>query len=40
MPGASLMLTGLDVVLVAAASVAAGFVNAIAGGGTLITFPC
>jgi uncharacterized protein len=33
------MLTGLDVVLVAAASVAAGFVNAIAGGGTLITFP-
>lgn len=33
------MLTGLDYVFIAAASVAAGLVNAVAGGGTLITFP-
>ena len=34
-----LMLTGLDYLFIALASVAAGLVNAIAGGGTLITFP-
>src|SRR5512138_2243407 len=33
------MLTGLDFVLVALAALAAGAVNALAGGGTLITFP-
>jgi uncharacterized membrane protein YfcA len=33
------MLTGLDYLLIALASMGAGFVNAIAGGGTLITFP-
>jgi uncharacterized membrane protein YfcA len=33
------MLSGLDLVLVGLASVAAGAVNALAGGGTLITFP-
>jgi uncharacterized protein len=33
------MLSGLDYVLVALAAVAAGGVNALAGGGTLITFP-
>jgi uncharacterized protein len=33
------MLSGLDYVLIALASLAAGLVNAIAGGGTLITFP-
>lgn len=32
-------LTGLDYVFIALASVAAGLVNAVAGGGTLITFP-
>ena len=33
------MLNGFDFVLVAFAALAAGAVNAIAGGGTLITFP-
>jgi uncharacterized membrane protein YfcA len=33
------MLTGLDYVFIALASVCAGLVNAVAGGGTLITFP-
>ena len=33
------MLSGWDVVLVVLAAVAAGAVNALAGGGTLITFP-
>jgi len=33
------MLTGLDYVFIALASVGAGIVNAVAGGGTLITFP-
>ena len=33
------MLTGIDFILAALAAVAAGAVNALAGGGTLITFP-
>jgi uncharacterized membrane protein YfcA len=33
------MLEGFDFVLIAAAAVAAGAINALAGGGTLITFP-
>jgi uncharacterized membrane protein YfcA len=33
------MLTGIDLVLVGLAAVAAGAINALAGGGTLITFP-
>jgi hypothetical protein len=33
------MLTGLDYLLIALASIGAGLVNAVAGGGTLITFP-
>lgn len=33
------MLTGLEYILVALAAMAAGAVNALAGGGTLITFP-
>ena len=33
------MLSGLDYVLVGFAAVAAGTINALAGGGTLITFP-
>jgi uncharacterized membrane protein YfcA len=33
------MLSGFDFVLVAFAAIAAGAVNALAGGGTLITFP-
>jgi uncharacterized protein len=33
------MLSGLDLVLVGIAAVAAGAINALAGGGTLITFP-
>lgn len=33
------MMNGLDYVLVALAALAAGAVNALAGGGTLITFP-
>ncbi len=33
------MLSALDFVLVALAAVAAGIINALAGGGTLITFP-
>ena len=33
------MLSGLDFVLVGFAAIVAGAVNAIAGGGTLITFP-
>src|SRR5687768_12611751 len=33
------MLTALDLLLAALAAVAAGAVNALAGGGTLITFP-
>lgn len=33
------MLTGAEYILVALAAVAAGAVNALAGGGTLITFP-
>ena len=33
------MLTGLDYLWIALASVGAGLVNAVAGGGTLITFP-
>jgi uncharacterized protein len=33
------MLTGFDFVLVGFAAVAAGAINALAGGGTLITFP-
>jgi uncharacterized protein len=34
-----IMLNGLDYILAALAAVAAGAINAIAGGGTLITFP-
>jgi len=33
------MLTGYEYLLVALAAMAAGAVNALAGGGTLITFP-
>jgi uncharacterized protein len=33
------MLDGLELILVGLAAMAAGFVNALAGGGTLITFP-
>lgn len=33
------MLTGLEFVLIGLAAIAAGAVNALAGGGTLITFP-
>ena len=33
------MLNGIDYVLVGLAAIAAGMVNALAGGGTLITFP-
>src|SRR5512134_72112 len=33
------MLEGFDFVLIALAAIAAGAVNALAGGGTLITFP-
>ena len=33
------MLTGIDFILIGLAAVAAGAVNALAGGGTLITFP-
>src|SRR5512138_3363050 len=33
------MLNGIDFLLAALAAVAAGAVNALAGGGTLITFP-
>jgi uncharacterized membrane protein YfcA len=33
------MLNGLDFVWIGLAAVAAGAVNALAGGGTLITFP-
>ena len=33
------MLNGIDYILVGLAAVAAGMVNALAGGGTLITFP-
>src|SRR5512135_1870924 len=33
------MITGIGLVLIALAAVAAGVVNALAGGGTLITFP-
>ena len=33
------MLNGLDFLLAALAAIAAGAVNALAGGGTLITFP-
>lgn len=33
------MLSGFDFVLIALAALAAGAVNALAGGGTLITFP-
>lgn len=33
------MITGWDYVLIALAAMAAGMVNALAGGGTLITFP-
>lgn len=33
------MLSGFDYVLIGLAGIGAGFVNAIAGGGTLITFP-
>ena len=33
------MLSGLDFILIGLAAVAAGAVNALAGGGTLITFP-
>jgi uncharacterized membrane protein YfcA len=33
------MLTGLDYIFIGLASIAAGLVNAVAGGGTLITFP-
>jgi uncharacterized membrane protein YfcA len=33
------MLTGLEYVFITLASIGAGFVNAVAGGGTLITFP-
>src|SRR5512140_1224741 len=33
------MLNGIDYLLVGLAAVAAGVVNALAGGGTLITFP-
>jgi hypothetical protein len=33
------MLSGLDYILVAIAAMAAGAINALAGGGTLITFP-
>jgi uncharacterized protein len=37
--GVRAILTGLDFVLVGFAAVAAGAINALAGGGTLITFP-
>jgi uncharacterized membrane protein YfcA len=33
------MLTGIEYLLIALAAVGAGIVNALAGGGTLITFP-
>ena len=33
------MLTGIEYVFVALAAMAAGAINALAGGGTLITFP-
>ncbi len=33
------MVTGSEFILLALAAIAAGFVNALAGGGTLITFP-
>ncbi len=33
------MLSGIDLLLISLAAVAAGVVNALAGGGTLITFP-
>ena len=33
------MLTGLDLLIIGVTGVSAGFVNAIAGGGTLLTFP-
>jgi hypothetical protein len=33
------MITGMEFILIALAAVAAGAVNALAGGGTLITFP-
>ena len=33
------MLTGIDLALIALAAVAAGAINALAGGGTLVTFP-
>jgi uncharacterized membrane protein YfcA len=33
------MLTGLDFVAAGLAAMAAGTINALAGGGTLITFP-
>ncbi len=33
------MITGFETVLLGLAAIAAGFVNALAGGGTLITFP-
>jgi len=33
------MLNGLDCLIIAAAAMAAGLINALAGGGTLITFP-
>src|SRR5512139_3982114 len=33
------MLSGIDFILVGLAALAAGAVNALAGGGTLITFP-
>ncbi len=33
------MLNGFDYILIGLAAVAAGAVNALAGGGTLITFP-
>ncbi len=33
------MLTGIDFVFVGLAAIAAGAINALAGGGTLITFP-
>lgn len=37
--GTPLMLSGLDYVFIGFAGIGAGFVNAIAGGGTLISFP-
>src|SRR5512141_2363697 len=37
--GLGLVLNATDLVLVALAALAAGLVNALAGGGTLITFP-